>query len=694
MDIVDLPRDLFLLIVAHLSARTAVSCRRVSRRWNGAFADGDLSLQLLKWHFPRCREVRLAFSADLAASAAVGGCAAAVGAGHDEKSHDELGQQARSGAVSIGSDGARGGAGWAATFAAVARRYHHLRNATPRCVEKIRHGAGAGAWAGAGAGGFLPVATWDRYLRLHDKTAPFHYPDLGWCYGQEDGLLVYRVCGDVAAGADGWSACPWRLLDLQTRLEVTVPFAQGNERVVRRVRLSDGVLILEWCEREAEHQPFERGGCPRHFVTVYDVVRVTRAATDDDDDGENKPEKNSSGTNGTITQRAQFRMLLGTPISIHSRFFSTHTNTHYAVYVWRPDRTSRGDDEPIDAVIVWDISTPDRPRVLRRMPWSALDFYGVRQRSTPRLRCLGMDDRNLYFTEEEHRWEQGGHSSLSPPRVHLVRSTGVPVIPTPSSVDDQEYRQTPEESQHVGIEDVIVQGPRWVDECGANGDVNMSFCSRARTSPQHHHDSTSTPLNHTLVTGSPTAPGIWNGEFSPGGADTSLAREMDASIRAPAGRWPGWAPCWRHEEFPYLTVSEVVDFRAGVRVTARQCFMLETLSVHVRPLLSVGSLDGRNTCGEGDGGGSRSSSSSSRVQIGGARAKTNDTGSNGKVRSRKGRGNDGGERTSEDEDGDGNDEVQFADEMWDALLGKGFIWGDERWLIGEDKGGTITILRF
>ncbi|KUI67355.1 hypothetical protein VM1G_02650 [Cytospora mali] len=716
MDIVDLPRDLFLLIVAHLSARTAVSCRRVSRRWNGAFADDDLSLRLLKWHFPRCREVRLAFSADPAASAAVGGCAAAVGAGHGEESHDERGREAQRRAVPIGSDGGRGRAGWAAAFAAVARRYHHLRTAAPRCVEKIRHGAGAGA--GAGAGGFLPVATWDRYLRLHDKTAPFHYPDLGWCYGQEDGLLVYRVCEEVTAGAGEWSACPWRLLDLEARLEVTVPFAQGGERAVRRVRLSDGVLIFEWCEREAEHQPFGRGGCPRHFVTVYDVVRTTTRATpdddnddngddddddDDDDDGENKPEKSSSGTNWTITQRAEFRMLLGTPVSIHSRFLSTHTNTHYAVYVWQPDRTSREDDDPVDVVIVWDISTPGQPRVLRRMPWSTLDFYGVRQRSTPRLRCLGMDDRNLYFAEEEHRWEQGGHGSLSPPRVHLVRSTGVPVIPTPSSVDGRGGGQAPEKSQQVDIDinDVVVQGPRWVDECGANGDVNMSFCSRARTCPHHHHhhhDSASTPLNHMLVTGSPTAPGIWHGEFAPGVAGTSLAREIEASIRAPVGRWPGWAPCWRHEEFPYLTVSEVVDFRAGVRVTARQCFMLETLSVHVRPLLSVGSLDGRNTCGGGDAEDSSSSSSSSsssrKMLRRGGSAKTNDTGSNEEVRSRKGRGHDSGERTSEDEDGGGNGEVQFADEMWDALLGKGFIFGDERWLIGEDKGGTITILRF
>ncbi len=52
-------------------------------------------------------------------------------------------------------------------------------------------------------------------------------------------------------------------------------------------------------------------------------------------------------------------------------------------------------------------------------------------------------------------------------------------------------------------------------------------------------------------------------------------------------RWPGWAPCWRHEDFPYLTVTEMVDLAAGVRIAARHCFMLETLSVHVRPKIWV-----------------------------------------------------------------------------------------------------------
>ncbi|ROW11017.1 hypothetical protein VMCG_01214 [Cytospora schulzeri] len=693
MDIVDLPRDIFLLIIAHLSARTAVACRRVSRRWNGAFADDDLSLQLLKWHFPRCREVRLAFSATSAIAAGDGVISTGDGnPGQDTEVFHRYQQSQRGvlsgsgagGVVEGGGDGSR--TGWAAVFANVASRYHHLRTATPRATEKIRHGAAAAERPGW-SGKFLPVGTWDRYLRLNDKTAPFHYSDPGWCYSQEYGLLVYHI---YEGDADEWSTYPWRWIDLEARREGVVPFAQGVDRVVRRVRLSDGVLIFEWCERQADHQP----PCDReerhHFVTVYDVMPNTTEY----DRGQKKAEC-GSGT-WTITQRTEFRLNLGFSINRYSRFFSTHTNTHYAVYVWQEDRVSR-DNHPIDVVV---------PRIVRQMTWNTLDFYGVCQRSTPKLRCLGMDERNLYFTEEEHRWAHGRHSSLNPPRVHLVRTTGIPIIPALSDLGDQDGGREMENTEPQ----VVVQGPRWVDECGANGDVNMSFCSRAsRNSPHSALDTATTTSKQTLLTGdhsSPTAPGIWNGEFPPPGpggrsaGTTSLARAVEASIRAPTGRWPGWAPCWRHEEFPYLTVGEMVDFRAGVRVTARHCFMLETLSVHVRPSLSVRGLGGRVKYDDGDGEGSSTKSgvslSPSRRKVGGRAKASADvgTGLGGKARLRMGTGdNDRGKR-AKDDDGGNDEEVQFADEMWDALLGKGFICGDERWLIGEDKEGTITILRF
>lgn len=709
MDIVELPRDLFLLVVAHLSARTVVLCRRVSRSWHGAFADPDLSLQLMKWHFPRCREMRVAYLAG-----ALGGT---VPTGTEE-AHDTVDEQ---GQRRHGENGEFGdGAGiawspdWTVTFANVARRYHHLRTATPWTVEAIK----LGSTEKGPSRMFYPVAIWDRFLRLDDKTAPFHYPDPAWSYSQDDGLLVYHsAASEDADSVDGQTeSCPWRLRDLETGREVVVPFPQGNDRIVRRVRLCDRVLVLEWCEREAYHQLNDREECHRHFVTVLDVVRergVTPGETE----------------TWAVRPRCQFKThFLGFPLNRHDRFFSAHTPTHYAVYVWQPNRSLYNDD-PIESVIVWDISVRDHPRTIRRITWDTLAFYGVRQGATPTLRSLGMDGRNLYFAEEEHRWAEGGHSSLVPPRVHLVRSTGIPII-VPGSAG--KTGRDGDGDCDVDGGEVVLQGPRWVDQCGTNTDVRMPFCTRTS---EARFGGMAEQQHTALVDGGgggewPTGPGTWNGNgtadsaaplSTSGSSDSSssrrkgLAGEIEAGIAAGTSRWPGWAPCWRHEDFPYLSVGEVVDFRAGVRITARHCFMLETLSVHVRPSISVvelgvggdGDGDGDDGAGQdeggsgsdgGEGGGGADASAVARMarlerklRAGMARRK--------QLKRRVWLGGEAGEAADggRGDEGDGSgahEEVQFADEMWERLLGKGCISGDERWLIGEDGKGTLSVVRF
>lgn len=678
MEIIHLPHDLFLLIVARLSARTLVLCRRVSREWNAAFTEQDLNLQLLKDRFPRCRELRLAYSAAAAATVVADDDNIATSAGSKiSLQEDFLDPTDRMNGYLETTNGIQE-RDWTSTFALVASRYHHLRTATPRSLTKIRLGT-----TGPDKYRFYGVATWDRYLRLDDKTAPFHYPDTSWCYAQEEGLLVYHVHRDDVEDSPRNYIYPWRLLDLETGEEVEVAFPHDDERVVRRVRLTAGVLVFEWCERFAYHQLNDREECHRHYITAFDLVRSEH--------------DNSSTTEWETIQRAEWKLhFLGLPLNHTDRFFSTHTATHYAVYVWQPNRSPWGEDDPIESVIIWDMtSSTTPPRIVRRMTWPALAFYGVRQRGTPRLRCLGMDERNLFFVEEEHRWAQGGHSSLSPPRVHLVRTTGVPVIPAPMvgviPVAASEQRPNTKDSLTTPSsedqeEEQIVHGPHWLDKCGANGDVNLSFCSRLDK-----------PSSTSSSDGSP---GIWNGSLpNTRNNPTTFSHEIRAAILAPSTRWPGWAPCWRHEEFPYLTVSEMVDFKAGVRVTARHCFMLETLSVHARPSLSV-----RRGLG-GVSSAAASSLASSVVQDGTDNVvevtQSMNTRLNRKLKatgkSEKKKRKDG-ERSVRDDDGEdemgGDEEVQFADEMWDRLLGKGYICGDERWLIGEDREGSVTIVRF
>ena len=274
------------------------------------------------------------------------------------------------------------------------------------------------------------------------------------------------------------------------------------------------------------------------------------------------------------------------PLNSRDCYFSTHSSTHYALYLWQPNRSGWGEDDPIEALAIWDISrsSPYRPsedptgkgkpsldggpRVIRRLSFADLDFYKIRQRSTPVIRNLEIDTNHVYVIEEVHRWLVGQQASHHLPRLHRVKSVGIP----------------------------FAIGPRWEDDCGADGDLNLSFCERA----------------------------------------------SDA-------RSPAIAPCWRHEvggtpyilvlykallirkEFPYLTITEVVDAQAGVKFSARHCFMLETIAIQVRP----------------------------KIQMNGP-----------------------------------GYEVSLRDDLWSQLLGKGKICGDERFLIGENMNQEIVILHF
>lgn len=524
-DVAHLPNDVFLLVISYLSFEDCIVCRRVSRAWLAAFSSDDVSWYLMKWHFPRSREMRTT----------------------------TLSARRRD---------------WAAIFADVARRYHHLQVAKPRVTEKLDVMAETPLNRS-----FRPVEPWNRFLRWNENTAIFQYRDPTWCL--DDGLLI---CLDVEGRCIAY--------DLETRQRVIVPF-DLSDKTVRRMRLAHFVLIVEWCEREPYHQLNDRETVHRHFATAFDVQRWTSRSSS------TSPKfsvvRSDSGSNAcTITFRSEWKIhFLGLPVNRHDRFFSVHNSTYYALYLWQPNRSPWGEEEPLEQLIVWNISFPSSyrpsldptgahkpdadlgPRVTQRLTWRELDFYGLRQRHTPAIRELLLDDSNVYIHEEEHRWLSGGHSSFSPPRHHLVRCTGIPM-----SI-----------------------GPRWVDECCADGDVHMSFCPRSG----------------------------------------SAAGSADSTASSPyRSMWPGLTPCWRHEEFPYLTVSDVVDAAAGVRIVARQCFMMEALSTFVLPRIST-EIEGQ-----------------------------------------------------EDESA----EVRFADDMWAQLMAKGKICGDERWVVGEDGEGRITIVRF
>ncbi|KAH7170914.1 hypothetical protein EDB81DRAFT_909622 [Dactylonectria macrodidyma] len=590
MDLTDLPFPIFLDIVLLLPPRDSVRCRQVSSRWRCTLMRQDLAVSLILAHFPRAREGRML-------------------------------RHWLAGGNSSGDDDAEGleeeYADWAAVFARLARRYFHLEAARPWKTSKVQtFNRGDAIWG---------VTPWNRFLKLRSRTADFESWDPVWTFAPESGLLVYPVASqDPSARVHRYWAH-----DLETGREFVVPF-DAVDKMVRRVRLHDDILLFEWCEEHALH-PSQPAGSPGkaicQYATAFDVVRHGPAALLPRRDAA-QPRRHWS-----FARRAEWEMHCMGMLLDHQqhRFFSAHNRTHYAVYVWQPARSPWGDDDPMERLTVWELGPtplpsesgapdpdPDRPesagvgpRVILRLDNTGLRAWGVAQRDTPSLRGLVLDETtwdaqsqaacgHVYFVEETHRWVVGPHSSPTLPPLHRVRSTGITL------------------GGH---------GPRWLSECDAKG-RSRRLCATSETSPAH-------------------------------------------------------PPCWRHDDFPFVTVSSVHDVAAGVHFSARQCFHRRTLSVRLPPGLRQHHR--RPRADDDDGGGGKARRIGWEVTraeflaiFEWSDAELEDI-----------------EATHRRVDGPvKGSETQFASGMWSELLGKGFICGNERWLVGEDTEGDITIILF
>ncbi|KAI2635214.1 hypothetical protein GGS21DRAFT_490427 [Xylaria nigripes] len=487
---------------------------------------------------------------------------------------------------------------WSSVYLNVVHRHHRLQTAEAKSIEKINITPGSEQDRR-----FCEIEPWDRELHFvgspEDKqkgaeAAIFQYGNSDWCL--DDGLLIYRE-----RGFNNYIA-----YDLQTRSRHSVPFYVAD-KTVRRLRLADGILVFEWCKRMPSSPVDNQGQFSRHFVTAFDVQKHIKSIS-------------SSGNARLWDFRLLFQWATHTALGYQDRFFSVHTATHYALYLWQPSglvpakenpeeeaevqselqSEERPQVQPEEQLIVWDITDvssdrrsqdPDdnksfnmvqrEPKVIRTFTHQDLAFLGIRQGVEPKLREIFLDEANLYVHEEDHRWLQGKHVSDDRPHLHDVRSTSIPLS---------------------GI------GPHWVDECGAEGDEAQSFCPRAGSAKR---------LGASFHKGT-----------------------SDHTIKAPT--WPGWAACWRHENLPNTTVSEVVDTAAGVRIAARQLFDENELTSFVR------SVDGAAS-----------------------------------------------EAKTETKTGKEDEEEYFAEDLWWKLLGKGRITGDERWVVGEDRWGeSIVVVRF
>lgn len=517
MSLLDLPYTVFAQIISYIPPVDAIRCRRVSRDSLAALSRPELAISLLLQHFPRSRE----------------------------------GQELRGLITSKDAFSRLDSTDWARVFACVVRRYHNLRHAKPRRVASVDMDPESVDFAG--------VKPWDKLLQLDRNTAPFHYTDPRWAMSAKDGLLVYPRKAGFGA------------MDLETGNVVPVPFGCEG-KIVRRVRISCDVLVIEWTTEADQRASLQ------HYATAFDVAKVL-------------PEDEALGNGASTLWKFALRCEWQTCEAglVDDRFFSAHDATHYVSYCWHEWPTPG--DEASEQLTVWEMGST--PRVVLSLDEKLLAHYGVLQRDTPSLRSVQLAAGHVFLWEEEHRWSVGPHRMATLPRLHTVKSTGIPL---------------------VGC------GPHTVDVCGAEGGrvKNLfGFCRRFSTEQQQAADQSPSPMA---------------------------------------------APCWRHDDFPYLTVCEANDASAGVRFTARHCFMMETVSVHVRPRLRIHGVSKDVESKRKKNVSARSSASSSQKK----------------------------EEVDEGQDR----EVQFEDAMWEQLMGCGFMAGDERWLVGQKGEDTLTILYF
>lgn len=264
-------------------------------------------------------------------------------------------------------------------FDQVAARYDYLQRGKPRSTQKYRLCDDFGS---AGDREWFQVQPWESHASQMRHTVDRQFSEALWTY--DDGLLVFP-------SADHQCLV---LMDLATDRQFMVPLIIRG-KVIRRVRLQKRLLVVEWAEPKAFHWLNDSDGVHRHFASSFEV--------------------SSNPDNAwSIVPRNEWKiMFLGHPLSERDRFFSSHSNTHYVIYIWQPNRSlyTADEDAPIESLFVWDISqsssyrpsldpyssqtgteVDQSPSIAARFGFRDLEFFGVRQRGCPSIQRLEITD--------------------------------------------------------------------------------------------------------------------------------------------------------------------------------------------------------------------------------------------------------------------------------------------------------------
>ena len=418
----DLPTDLFLMVTRYLDLIDFVRCRLVSKPWHREFTDESLLRDVLIREYGETRDVRAALELE---------------ENHmfDRPFADDFSQSRDI---------------WIKTFDRVLARRQALKSGKPRYVTKQDLRSGLTDFL-SGLVNFsnyqVPISPWDRYHALagyrrsahgtlpEEQRVPTDLSETEWTY--DSGLLVYPAMIEIQA---------YVLLDIERDTRLIVPF-DINDRIVRRVRLKHGLLVFEWAEKKPYHKLNELEEVHRHYVTAFEIKRARDSFP--------------WFSRWEISFRSEWKLhYLGFPLSALDSWMSDHSTTHYAVYIWQTNRSAWGENEPIESLLIWDISQPSSyrpsdspsrgsqasvgPRLVKKLSYVDLEFLAIRQRDTPFLRKIALDGSAcLYFFEEGSTHERGshvGHGYEAGRRNHRdvvwERIVGIPVLgPGPSWED-------------------------------------------------------------------------------------------------------------------------------------------------------------------------------------------------------------------------------------------------------------------
>ncbi|RSL51218.1 hypothetical protein CEP54_011536 [Fusarium duplospermum] len=478
---------------------------------------------------------------------------------------------------------------WATVFARLARRYWHLSQGKPWRRNEIVIRKDLQASHG--------VKPWNRLLQGHNVSADFHHWDPFWTCAPDQGLIIYPAPNLKSLDLlDFWAR------DIETGDECVIPFQLSGGSLVR-VHVSDGVLLFAFVVKSDS-------GC-RFFIEAFDIIMKQPALPQLNSRPNNNPLEKRLSQQAFLSRGPSQLFSMDRPLGHEGRFFCTHNSTHFALYKWIPTTDLAFTTvNPLEELIVWDIGSPrqgprpegSEPRRILTHQTSTLQHLGLSQNFTPRLRNLELDNitqdhdtgsvcGHVYLVEDDHDLLAGPHTGPSAGVGHCVQSTGIPLS---------------------GI------GPAAKEMCLGKALVRGTLPSFDAYYFYH------TPFTTQ-------GPARWQRRQ---GRRTPL---HDSCSRRPQ--------CWRHENFPYITVSQAHDTAAGVRFMALQFFRLKDIAVSFPPGIYPHHTDKW-------------------------------------------------EGTLRREHPLGNERLSFFSDGFDSLMAKGRIYGDERWLVGEDIDGHLNVLQF